>query len=94
VRSALDAAAGDSLADTERYRNAVGQVGAENAGIAYVDVTKAREMMERVASEEGTDLDEYETEIRPWIEPFDILVQATVSGDPNKSRGFLILKPE
>jgi hypothetical protein len=92
VKAALDAGRGESLADSERYQNAVGQVAAENVGIVYVDITKSREMLEQTARDEGSDLAEYETEVRPWLEPFDVLVQATVAGDPNQVRAFVSLK--
>ena len=92
VKAALDAGRGESLADSERYQKAVGQVGGENVGIVFVDITKGRETMEQAARDEGTDLDQYETEVRPWIEPFDVLVQATVAGDPNHARAFISLK--
>jgi len=92
VKAALDAAAGDSLADSERYRSAIAKTGASNAGAAYVDVTKLRELAELNSEDLGIDLEEYRTEILPWIEPFDVIVQSTVSGNPMRANAYVIVK--
>jgi Protein of unknown function (DUF3352) len=92
VKAALDAAAGDSLADTPRYSDALAKVGAENAGVVFVDMTAARQLAEQMAEAEGEDLEAYRTEVLPWIEPFDIFIQSTISGSPTQVRSYVIVK--
>ena len=46
VKAVLDAGPGPSLADDARYQAAVGRVGAEHTGVAYVDIAGARTLIE------------------------------------------------
>lgn len=78
VKSVLDAGPGPSLADDARYGALLDRVGEENLGVAFVDITKVRELIEPLVRNEigADDWAFYQREILPYLLPFD----AAVSG--------------
>jgi len=78
VASVLDAKPGASLADDARFKAGLGQVGAENIGSTFVDVTAIRKLIEPLAQQmaPGEVWATYQTEVKPYLEPIDFLIQA------------------
>jgi hypothetical protein len=79
VASVLDAGPGTSLADDSRFTGLLARVGTENITAAFVDVTAIRELVEAIAKPQvpAAEWTRYETDIRPYLEPFDAVIQAT-----------------
>ena len=80
VRRVLALDEADSLAAEPRYADAISELGgSENAGVAWLDLTGAREAIESVLgpSMDAADAATYETDIRPWLLPLDRLVSVT-----------------
>ena len=65
--------------NSERYRAAIDRVGGENFASFFVDVAAARGLAEAVGTADP-DFAKYETEIKPYLEPFDVLVGASRHG--------------
>jgi hypothetical protein len=94
VKSALDASAGGSLADDERFKSLLGGVGAEGAGSAYLDIAGVRALLEELLGTfDPESLAEYEQEAKPWLEPLDAYIQSTRrDGQYDRSTGILTVK--
>jgi hypothetical protein len=82
----------ESLAGTERFRTAVEAAGGdENVGISWVDVAGLRGVAEELLPAEERDM--YEREIRPYLEPLDLLVGIGVrEGDDLVQRSIITVK--
>ncbi len=79
VKSIVDVKAGASLADQARYKDALGRVGSKNATSVFVDLAAIRTLVQPlVAKDVGA---KYETDVKPYIEPFDILAGASRTSD-------------
>ena len=85
VKSIVDVKAGSSLADQARYKDAIHRVQAKNASSVYVDLTAIRKLVEPLISK-LPDSGNYAVEIKPYVQPFDILVGAGWT-DGNLNRG-------
>ncbi len=82
VKAVLDAGTGDSLADSARYRDLVARAGAEHTGVSFLDIAAIRTLAEGfLAQATAAERAEYETSVKPFLEPFDALVATTVLGD-------------
>jgi hypothetical protein len=90
VRSAIDAAAGPSLAEDARYRALVERAGAQNVSTFFLDVTAIRESLETLGAQMGVDNVQYEREYKPYLLPFDAMVAVGVVGDETDRSRFLI----
>jgi uncharacterized protein DUF3352 len=92
VKAVLDAKAGSSLADQERYKQAMGLVGAENSGQAYVDIAAVREAIEAIVPD-GPGKDRYLKEYEPYLAPFDVTAASgTIDGQVMKGQFVLTVK--
>lgn len=79
VKSIVDVKPGSSLADQTRYRAAMDRVGARNSASFYLDISAARKLVEPLAaSQPGSN---YATDVKPYLEPFDILAGASRTSD-------------
>jgi len=90
----LDAPEG-SLADSQRFRDALAAVGGPStAGLSYLDIAALRGIAEGMLSPE--DSDRYEREVQPYAQPLDILISAYVAeeGVDVFNRTLLIVKSE
>ncbi len=94
VKAVIDAGPGPSLADDARYQSAVGRVGADHTGVAYVDIAGARTLIESHLDEAtAEERAEYEESIKPFLTPFDVFAAAnTVGGDVNESHAVITVK--
>jgi hypothetical protein len=97
VRRVLELSEADSLAAVPRYADAVaGLGGAENAGVAWLDLAGTREALE---SSMGLLLDsvdptgEYDALVRPWLLPLDRIVSVSrLEGEVFVQRGALLVE--
>ena len=92
VRRILDLPSTETLAQSPRFRDAVSAAGGpRTAGVSYVDLTALRAAIE--AQLEPDDRTRYEREYKPYLEPLDRLVSATVAeGNSFVSRSIFIVK--
>jgi hypothetical protein len=86
VKHVLDTTVGTSLAANDHYRELVARVG-PTTGTVYVDITAIRETAEKaMSSADPSELKEYTTDVKPYLDPFDALIAAgSVSGDLTRS---------
>jgi hypothetical protein len=89
VARSLNLAAGDSLANSDRFNAAVDRFGGDdNAGLAFVDLAGIRQAVEAAAGQMLPP--EYQSQIKPNLEPLDYLVSLTkVEGNVVVTRGGL-----
>jgi uncharacterized protein DUF3352 len=81
VRHALDAGAGQSLADDARFTALVGRVGAAHTAISFVDVAAVRALVEgQLGKATPKERADYEESVKPFLTPFDAFIGATVTG--------------
>ncbi len=81
VRHALDAGAGQSLADDARFTALVGRVGAAHTAISFVDVAAVRGLIEgQLGMATPKERADYEESVKPFLTPFDAFIGATVTG--------------
>jgi Protein of unknown function (DUF3352) len=93
VRAVLDAGPGASLAENARYQALVNQVGPDNAGSFWLDVTGVRELAEQLATAEPDAMAQYEREVKPYLLPLDALVAANrVDGERDRSTFIVTVK--
>ena len=77
VKSVLDTKAESSLASDARFSSLVARVG-DHASLGFVDLTTIRTMIE--AAVPATQHGNYDTDIKPYLVPFDALVVASRTG--------------
>ncbi len=80
VTAAIDRSAADSLASAPRLQAALTAAGSENAGVAYLNISALRGLLEGMAPAAART--EYDTEVKPFIEPIThfIIVNRTAGG--------------
>ena len=81
AKAVIDASqGGDSLAKNARFSSLLSQAGTQNAGLAWLDLTATRELVEGILP--ASERTKYETDVRPYLLPFDALLTVnTVDGD-------------
>jgi len=93
VRHALDAGAGQSLADDARFAGLVGRVGATHTGLSFVDIAAVRTLIEsKLPEATAEERAEYEESIKPFLTPFDAFVAASVTGDLEQQHAIVTVK--
>lgn len=88
VESVLDAGPGPSLADDARVTDLVKRVGEDNLGFTFLDVQRARELIESLAKAQTTPekWNEYVKEYQPFLLPFDAVAGSIrEDGDLNRA---------
>ena len=93
VKHVLDTTDGTSLASDSRYKNLAGRVG-DGTGITFVDLTDIRERIEGlISAHDPNALKTYETEVKPFLVPFDAFVASnSVAGDLDHSDAIITVK--
>jgi hypothetical protein len=88
VKAVLDARTGDSLAKNARFKEALGRVGASNAGFMWFDIAAIRGIVEGYlpATEKAT----YEKDVKPYLDPLDYLIEANVSSAQSDGGSFVL----
>jgi len=97
VRRVLAMEEADALASQPRYADAIAELGgSENAGVTWFDLTGTREAVETALGpmlSAGDPEGVYETEIRPWLLPLDLMVGvARLEGDVLIQRAALLVE--
>jgi hypothetical protein len=93
VKHVLDTTDGTSLASNDRYKALLARV-KEGAGSAFVDIAAIRAHVEgMVKSGDAAALKEYETNVKPFLAPFDALIASnSVGGDLTRSTVVITVK--
>jgi len=88
VAAVLDAGPGNSLADDPRFKGLLGRVGADNMGVAFLDIAAIRALVEPLAQAQvpADKWTYYTTEIQPYLKPLDALISA-IRKDGGLDRG-------
>jgi hypothetical protein len=82
VKHVLDAGAGESLADEDRFESLVDRVGSQHTSLSFLDITAVRELVEAsMADASAADKAEYEESVKPFLTPFDAFVAAGETGN-------------
>lgn len=89
VKSVLDVRSGSALADQARFRDAMNRVGTNNVSSVFVDLAAIRKLAEPLASSLPAGAT-YATELKPYLEPFDLLVAAEMTGDKVDTTTFIL----
>ncbi len=89
VKSVLDVKAGSSLGDQARYKAVMDRVGTKNVSSVFVDLAAIRKLAEPLASS-LPDAGTYATELKPYLEPFDVLASAGLTGDKVDTATFIL----
>ncbi|MEO8230463.1 MAG: DUF3352 domain-containing protein [Chloroflexota bacterium] len=85
VKSIVDVKAGGSLAEQARFKDAIRRVQAKNGSSVFVDLAAIRKLAEPTLSQMPGS--QYATEIKPYIQPFDVFVSAGwTEGDTTRAR--------
>jgi hypothetical protein len=92
VTRILDLPADQTLAGTDRFKDALAATGAaQSAGLSYVDLAGLRTAAEGLIPSDNRA--RYEQEVKPYLEPLDRMVSATVvEGDTLVNRAIFIVK--
>ncbi len=88
VKAVLDARTGDSLAKDPRFADALARVGTKHTGLMWVDVAGIRDLVEGLLPSDARST--YETDVKPYLDAFNSLIEASVPGTPYDS-GSIIL---
>jgi hypothetical protein len=90
VKRVLDVKAGASLADQDRYKQAIGRVEGSNEQQVFIDVSALRSAIESAAP--SADLPhQYETDYKPYLEPFDLVAGSTSTTDELVRAAFVLI---
>lgn len=80
VKHVLDTTKDTSLASDDQYKDLAERAGPGN-GSAFVDITAVRGMLEKaMAGADASERAEYETELKPFLLPFDALFASNETG--------------
>jgi hypothetical protein len=93
VRHVLDTTPTTSIASTDRYRSLVGRLG-NGTGVTFVDIAAIRGLLENaMAGVSPGDVSKYEQEVKPFLVPFDALVEgSSVSGGVANGKVIITVK--
>jgi len=93
VKHVLDTNDGTSLASDPQYKDLAGRVGA-GTGQSFVDITAIRQLYEKaLASTDAASKQRYDTDVKPFIEPFDAMfASGTYQGDLGRSTVIISVK--
>ncbi len=94
VKHVLDTTSANSLASNDRYKQLMDRVGAKNTGSYFVDIAAIRGLVEgAVAKADKSVMTKYETDVKPYLTPFDALAAAnSVGGDLSSSTLIITVK--
>ena len=91
VKHVLDTEPSTSLAENDRFTSLIDRTGKENAGVTFADVTALRAVIEDFAAGRSGFLDRYEGEIKPFLEPLDVIGGSTVIGGSNPDKATILI---
>ncbi|HEY6570390.1 MAG TPA: DUF3352 domain-containing protein, partial [Candidatus Limnocylindrales bacterium] len=79
VKAVIDAPSGSNLASTDQFKSALAKVDAVNSTLLWVDVAGIRTIAEPLMSADQKT--EYESDLKPYLEPFDSVIATNVAGE-------------
>jgi hypothetical protein len=93
VKHVLDTTKDTSLASDPQYKQAADRAGA-GTGTAFVDITGLRGMIEKaIATADPSALAKYETDVKPYLLPFDAMfASSSTNGDLTSSTVIITVK--
>jgi hypothetical protein len=95
VKAVLDTTPSTSLASNETYKKLADQAGVGTGG-TFLDIEAVRGLIEKAAAGEKADaagLKKYETDIKPFLAPFDAMFAAgSIDGDLARSVIYITVK--
>ncbi len=93
VKHVLDTTSSTSLASSDRYKKLADRAGT-GVGTTFVDLAAIRGLAEKaLAGAEPTAMTKYETDVKPFLDPFDALIASgSVKGDMNRSVIYITVK--
>jgi hypothetical protein len=95
VKAVLDTTPSTSLASNETYKTLADRAGTGTGG-AYVDLEAVRGLIEKAAVDgkaDAAELKKYETDIKPFLVPFDAMFAAgSIDGDLTRSVIYITVK--
>jgi hypothetical protein len=91
VKHVLDTDSSTSLAANDRFAGLIDRTGQENAGVTFADITAIRAVIEDFAAGRTGFLDRYEGEVKPFLEPFDVLGGSMVIGGSNPDKATFLM---
>ena len=95
VKAVLDTTPSTSLASNETYKTLADRAGTGTGG-SYVDLEAVRGLIEKVAADgkaDAAELKKYETDIKPFLVPFDAMFAAgSIDGDLTRSVIYITVK--
>jgi hypothetical protein len=93
VKHILDTTPATSIAGTDRYKSLVGRVG-NGTGVTFVDIAAIRGLIESaMAGADPSAVAKYEQEVKPFLAPFDALIESSsVKGDVENGKFIITVK--
>ncbi len=88
VKSVIDAPSGSNLASTDQFKSALAKADSSNSTLLWLDVAGIRTVAEPLMS--GDDLSQYQSDLKPYLEPFQSVIATSASGD-DIDEGTLVL---
>jgi hypothetical protein len=89
VEDALTTDGSGSLASSERFQHALAEAGTPNSGMMFVDLAGAQALMESMGAVD----DDYQTNVKPWLDTLDYLVVAgTADQDALSGKALLFVR--
>lgn len=93
VKHVLDTTSGTSIASNDRYKGLIDRAGT-GTGSVFVDIAAIRVLLEKaLADADPGTLPKYESDVKPYLSPFDALVASgSVGGDLTESTVIITVK--
>jgi hypothetical protein len=92
VKHVLDTTGATSIASNDRYKALIDRAG-KGTGSTFVDIAAIRGLIEKAMAGDTANLSKYESDIKPYLLPFDALVASgSVGGDLNRSTVIITVK--
>jgi hypothetical protein len=90
VKHILDTTAATSIASTDRFKALVGRVG-NGTGLTFLDIAGIRGLVESAIAEAApSEVASYEGEVKPFLAPFDALIETSSIKDSVGNAKFII----
>lgn len=90
VKHVLDTTAAASIASADRYKALLGRIGS-GTGSVYVDITGIRGLIESaMAGADPAAVAQYEQEVKPFLAPFDALIESSSVKDNVANGKFIV----
>lgn len=90
VKHVLDTTAAASIASADRYKALLGRIGS-GTGSVYVDIAAIRGLIESaMAGADPAALAQYEQEVKPFLDPFDALIESSSVKDKVANGKFIV----